>query len=460
VSIEHLVVFLLSFAGLVMLYLLARRHFRDWRPALLCCVFFFLTPRFFAQSFYNSRDIPELAFFTASMFTLLRALDLRTWQSMLFHALATALALALRMPAAIIPVLTVGFFVLDGVSRRLGHEPTEWRHSCLLLGTYFLSLCILTVSIWPFLWQQPVAHFIDAYRFMSSLGDPTPWNYIPVWIFVTVPIFYTAFFLIGTFSAAITFCLHPLTALRMRRDELLFLCWFFLPIAAIILSHAGIYTEWRHVFFIYPALLLLAVSGILRVWKWIQTFRLGPATVFSWLLIFVIAGEILATGIWMIRNHPLEFAYFSIPYPFVQQHFSAIVNDRNPDYWGLSYREAMQYVLSADPGIVSVYSNENIAFQNAYNPFPQSLTRMMRVPATRDAMFVVVSNPALAQGLPLVHSVTTTDGIFLCGIYRGPVRSVNLDRSTGAVSFERAPVMDAPKGSTAGIQEQEHLPRL
>jgi hypothetical protein len=96
----------------------------------------------------------------------------------------------------------------------------------------------------------------------------------------------------------------------------------------------------------------------------------------------------------------------------------------------------MRSLLRENAGIMSVYSPENIAFQNAYNVFPESLGRIMRVPNINEAMYVLVSDPSLAEGLPVVREIMV-DGIYLSGIYKGPVKEVIVDRATGAVRFRK-----------------------
>ena len=43
-------------------------------------------------------------------------------------------------------------------------------------------------------------------------------------------------------------------------------------------------------------------------------------------------------SVWMIENHPIQNAYFSLPARYVQHNFEL-------DYWGLSFRPALEYLL-------------------------------------------------------------------------------------------------------------------
>ena len=59
--LRHLLNFLVAWAGAIAVWLLALRRFGDWRPALLAAAFLVFSPRLFAESFYNSKDIVFMA---------------------------------------------------------------------------------------------------------------------------------------------------------------------------------------------------------------------------------------------------------------------------------------------------------------------------------------------------------------------------------------------------------------
>jgi hypothetical protein len=437
---QHFSVFLLFFFGLAMLYLLAKKRFRDWRWALLSCLFLLLTPRFFAHAFYNSRDIPTMVFFLAAIYTLVRLLERRTILRTVLHAFATAVALALRMPALILIVITLLFVALDSAEKWRTGNALNLKRTGLLCALYLACVPLLTIMLWPFLWEHPLQHFLAAYRFMSSfegnqlfLGHTyqiTPWHYIPLWMAVTIPVVFSVFFAVGLCILFFSFGKSPRTILAHHRLDLLFLAWFFLPLLSIFLKGASIYTEWRHVYFLYPAFLLIAVGGIRSVAGWIAKREGRLKLALGGTLAGLVALQLLSTGIWMIRNHPLEFAYFSVPPRWAQ----AVYAPNPPDYWGLSYREAMRVLLQSDSGIVSVYSPDNTAYQNAYNVFPQSLGRLMRVPTPAEAMYIVTRDPRDAEGLPLLHPIAV-DGMLLSGVYKGPVTEVRVDTEKGTVEF-------------------------
>ena len=74
----------------------------------------------------------------------------------------------------------------------------------------FLSIFFVYI-FWPYLWSDPINNFIAAFKgmnnwqliidnlFMGKIypSDELPIFYIPFWIFISTPLFYTLLFLFG-----------------------------------------------------------------------------------------------------------------------------------------------------------------------------------------------------------------------------------------------------------------------
>ena len=66
---RHLCTFLVCFGGLIAFYQLVARRFGDWRLGLLGALWLLLSPRLFAESFYNDKDAVFMALFAIAMNT-------------------------------------------------------------------------------------------------------------------------------------------------------------------------------------------------------------------------------------------------------------------------------------------------------------------------------------------------------------------------------------------------------
>ena len=271
--LRHLLTWLICVAGTYALYRVARRYLGGVGWGLVVAAALVLSPRFFAESFYNYKDLVFVGFFTLGIGTLRRWLRRPTWPRAALHALACAAAIDVRTMGVLLVALTVGFAGLEAWLR-----PALRRRLAGGLLLFVPVLAAATVLGWPYLWENPAGHFLAAFQRFSRypsdmltlyLGQEIsvrnlPWHYAPVWLLVTTPLPYTALFLTGLAVVVAAVWRGPIRWLAspVGRTDLLLLAWFFGPLLAVIVLRSVMYDGWRHLYFIYPALLLLAGRGL------------------------------------------------------------------------------------------------------------------------------------------------------------------------------------------------------
>ncbi|MBF9223747.1 glycosyltransferase family 39 protein [Hymenobacter ruricola] len=352
---RHFAVFVVFMMGVWALYKTARVRFRSTRVGLLASTLLVLSPRFFAESFYNGKDIVFLAFFTLGIYTLVRLLERPTWRRAVVHGLATAAAVDVRILGILLVAMTLGMLALEALFGP--REPQRGRRLGQVVPV-FLGAAVVGIYLgWPYLWEAPVRNFLTAFdnmkkfRFIAEvlyMGRRVstlelPWHYAPVWIVITTPVAYTAAFVLGVLGALAALVRRHLAHLRTfaGRLDILFLGWFILPIAMVIVLHSVIYDGWRHLYFVYPALLLLAVRGAGSVWqlgrhyRWARPVALGAAV--------LAGGEMLYTIGRMVQAHPQEQVYFSFLSP------AEVETQFERDYWALTYRQGLEWIARHDP---------------------------------------------------------------------------------------------------------------
>jgi hypothetical protein len=352
---RRLLNFLLFYAGVIFFYLIISYSFGNWKYALLGSVFLAASPRIFAHAFFNSKDVGFMSVFIIGIYTLIRYLDQKTLSRVLSHALVSAILVGIRVIGIILPVITALFVVLG-----LFAAKKEKRSTALVsLFAYGGIFVLFTVFFWPFLWEAPVRNFVDAFSQMRAFpwdGDvlyfgeyvrstALPWHYIPAWIAITTPPGYTLLFVIGALSIIRSFASNPVKAYTSRKHEIVFLALFILPIAAVIALKSVLYDGWRHMFFVYPAFLLVSVSGVKTLMDFMKrsarTGFLFPARCLLVCVIALIAGMPLY---FMVRWHPYQNVYFNVlsgGMDNVRQNFEM-------DYWGISYKECLEYIAASD----------------------------------------------------------------------------------------------------------------
>jgi hypothetical protein len=107
-----------------------------------------------------------------------------------------------------------------------------------------------------------------------------------------------------------------------------------LPLAVIIGKEATVYDGWRHVFFVYPAIVVLAIRGAQFLLESIPSNKHVKWAAIG-LAVFPIT--------WMVRNHPNQQVYFN---PLYRTEAWA---NYEMYYRGLSYYQAYQSLTKEKP---------------------------------------------------------------------------------------------------------------
>jgi hypothetical protein len=351
---RHLITFLCFFAGCLAFFWLAKRFTRNTWLALIGTAFLVLSPRIFADAFYNSKDVPFLVFYTFSILSMLWFLDRPGPLTGLIHGGVTAAMLAVRLPGLVIPALTVFGLGIELFTRR-----SRLRRGLTAGAIYLAALAGFLVLTWPILWHDPLGGFVNAVAQMSRYPHPirmlylgqlisslsTPWHYIPTWIGITTPLLYLALFAVGLGVTAYILLKERRKGFGVeKRDLLLVLGCLFLPLLTVIALHSVLYDAWRQMFFVYPPFLLVALVGLR--WAWNALSSRLPRGAALGVAAAILAVGMLPTAAWMLANHPYENVYFN---RLAGADMQAIGQRFMLDYWGLSYRRGLEYIAHTDP---------------------------------------------------------------------------------------------------------------
>jgi hypothetical protein len=352
---RHFCTFLLFYISVFFFYLIVRNRFESRALGLIACFFLILSPRIFAESFYG-KDIVFLSIFIISIYFFIRYLGRKTLMNSLLFALATALVVDQRITGIFIPFLAVFITGIDEM--KAGRTFNNLHKRLFPLFTYLISFSFFMVLFWPYLWENPLRNFINAFIVMSRypvsyyvlyLGKfikstEVPWHYIPIWLLITTPIIYTFFFLIGSFLTIQGMIKNgiKLYSNDRERQDFLFILLFVVPLAAVIFLNSALYDGWRHMYFIYAPFLLIAMTGAARLLGLIEEARSGRERRAALFIAAVIVLCIISTSYQMIRYHPFQNVYFNtLAGNNVGQRFEL-------DYWGLSFRQGLEYIVKSD----------------------------------------------------------------------------------------------------------------
>ena len=345
---KHYFCFILFFISLIFFFKIVNNRFDNKILALLGVLIIFLSPRIFANSFYNGKDIVFMSFIIFAMYFGLNFFKKPSFKNCLKFSLFAALAIDIRVLGVIIPPLILGiiflkiFFTKENIKAYL-------LNSFLVLPFLFIFITLF----WPFLWESPFNNFIEAFKGMSNYevakslkifyrgeiisSGAVPWNYIPVWILITTPILYIIFFLVGLLSLLINmFLFNKIKTTDTFYQDLFFLLLIFGSISSVIILGSPLFNGWRHFYFIYPSFVMITLYGFN------YTYNIIKKNIFQKFYLFIIFASFFNIGFWMFVNHPHQYVFFN---NFVNK---GVEKNYEMDYWGLSYKENFEYLLSID----------------------------------------------------------------------------------------------------------------
>ncbi|MBT9392117.1 hypothetical protein KLP40_02985 [Hymenobacter sp. NST-14] len=355
--VRHSLVFGVFVGGVWALYQLGRRWLADWRWGLLTAALLVASPRFFAEAFYNGKDIVYLGCFTLAMHTLLRLLARPTWGRAITHGLAVAVAVDIRVQGLqllLFTALGLGLAAGFGVQEPGAARPPYGR---LGLGATVTALAGV-VAGWPYLWAHSLPEllavsshavrypwpFTNFYLGRFLTVQQLPWHYVPVWMLVTIPVPYLLAAVGGGLSAVGTgFRRGGRAALTAPagRVAVLLAAWLLAPVLVVIGTHAVVYEGWRHLYFIYPALLLWATYGVRALLRQSRQLQ-GRGRLVARLALGLALLETGHTVVRQVQLHPHGNVYFSfLPGRIAEQLFER-------DYWGLSFRQGLEWITAHD----------------------------------------------------------------------------------------------------------------
>ncbi|MGE3886225.1 MAG: hypothetical protein AB7H81_07330 [Vicinamibacterales bacterium] len=369
-EVKHVVTFVgsavayLAVAGIVGA-LAGARH--AWIGPVVLALF----PRFWGHSFFNPKDVPFAIALTLGTLVgsklVARFLSVaddvakpgihRLTGGTLVFGVLVGLITGTRIAGAVL----LAFVGLAHATVHLGQG-----HSFRTLVRYWPFYILMTagwlatvVAIHPAAWGDPLAWLIDATRLMSQFqwegsnlfagryipAAHVPWYYLPVWLMITTPALLQVMAAVGLLMVVRRY--KTLSGHQQACAMMLLLQLGFIP-AVAVLRHSTIYDAMRQFLFLLPAMAALAATAVGWTLDWADRTRFQLMVPMAFI---VLAAPVVAD---MFALHPYEYVYFNRAYGGLQQAAGRF----DTDYYGLSMREAMEWVnQQAEPGAQVVSTN-------------------------------------------------------------------------------------------------------
>lgn len=371
---RHLAGFLLFYGASICLYLTTFKIYCNRWLALSSVALLVLSPRIFAASFVNLKDLTLLSLFIIAGYCIVRLMYKKSVKNLMLMSLTAALCIDLRILGIIWIPVVIAILLLD----MLTSPDYKFKTFAWQAGGFLLFLSLFTIAFWPYLWEDPIGNFIQVFENMSKFSatrwnglvlyfgeaysrGQLPWHYIPVYIVITVPVLYTILF-----SSGVVFLLYNIIKgltkyknvnslsllYQKNRFNILFLTLFTGPLLAIIVLNSVVYGGWRHLYFIYFGFVMLATSGI---------YHLTKQKYIRYALVILFVLNTAYTSYFMIKYHPHQQVYFNT------------LAGKEPlksfegDYWIISSKQVFEFLSKEEQNAKKVLVLVNSNAGNYYN---------------------------------------------------------------------------------------------
>lgn len=388
--LRHYLVFLIFFIGVIFFYKILYIRFNNSFLAILGSAILITSPRIFANSFYNNKDIVFLSLCIIALYFGIKYLINQNFKNSFLLALLSSISINVRILGILIPgVINFSILVKNLVQKNL-----KTKLKSIILNI-FLTTILLYIS-WPYLWEAPINNFIFTFNEMSNFNLSTEnlffnkvlnskelvWYYIPVWIIITTPILYILFFIIGLI---IIIKKTILTKLKKENNNFyidLSICLFFIiPLIYVIVFNSTLYNGWRQMYFIYPSIIYISMFFFNFVLEHKNSF-------FKKGVFFLTIIYIFNLIFWMYQNHPHQNVFFN-----------SLVNKKelnskfDLDYWGLSYKQNLEYIIDKNSkNKIKIYnSSENRIFYHLFALEKIKRERFIIVDNINEADFILTN---------------------------------------------------------------------
>ena len=351
--LRHLLTHLFFLAGGFFCWLLAHRLFGDRRLALFALLLYLLHPRLYAHSFFNPKDVPFLAMFMIALWLVERAFRRDTAAAFALCGAGVGVLIDLRVMGVALFAAVPGLRALDLLQAR---DPAGRRRALVTAAAFVLAAAGTRYAVAPWLWSDPLA-VVDAFETLARhpnhlgtlfQGEIVRWpsippHYLPTWMAITTPPATLLLALAGAAAVVWRGAARPRDVLRNTglRFEWLLLACLVLPPAAVVALNSNLFDGWRHMYFLYAPLCLLAACGLRgllaaarRPWA-----RRGAGV--------LAAAALAGTAVDGVRLHPHQAAYFNF-----------LVDRWTPErlraryemlYYEAEHREGLEYLLARYP---------------------------------------------------------------------------------------------------------------
>ena len=305
-------------------YLLILGRTKTYYVAISSCLFYLLSPRIFGNSFFDGKDLFFLSLVTFTFYFYFLFNKNKSITTILIFSFFSALCTSTRIIGFIFPIS----FLMIKIFKIINNYKNKKNYYELLL--YFTFYFLFLFIHWPYLWTlefSELSNFLLGFRVIANpevffngnyyISEYLPFNYIPLWIFISTPEIIIGFFIFGfifyTFRIFKRF-ININESLRyndlwrgMKEKVDFFILFSLFQVLIVYLSFSiNLYGGWRHFLFLNFFVVYFASYGI---YLFSQKIR-NNLNYKKFYILFLIFFTIQITYE-LYKYHPFQSMYFN-----------------------------------------------------------------------------------------------------------------------------------------------------
>jgi hypothetical protein len=335
----------------------------------LSALFLVTTARFYGHSFNNPVDIPFTAVSIFALYYLVQLvhqLPKPAKSQILKLGITLGLALGIRIGATILVGYCILALFLWLISRSLTEKDQltietikDNLYKPALVFFFIFIIAFITMLVWwPAAQVNPIKQPVRAIRYTTNFqyefnvffdgkmipNTQLPWYYLLKWFLITLPEFYFLA-LLGGLVVLLIIVTHPQRLRHIFIDQnnigiMIILAGALFPLIFTTLTKPVDYDAIRHFLFVVPP---LSIVASISVAKFLEKSHI-------WLInVLFLAGILISMVISisdMVKLHPDEYIYFN---RLFGKGVAQASKSYDTDYWGNSYKEAVDWVVNNYP---------------------------------------------------------------------------------------------------------------
>ena len=209
-ELRHLINFFIFFISSIYFFKILKKRFNSDIIIFWGVTFYVCSPRIFGDSFHNNKDVLFLAFLTISFYYLFNLFEKNKLKDLILFSIFAAIATSTRIMGIYLPLLYFIFLFFEFINQNINLK-FFLKKIFFVLFFYILFLYLH----YPYMWDLRLDNIFNWFsKFFYNMNLRILFNgeyfhikylprlYLPVWIFITTPVYILILSFVGFYLLA------------------------------------------------------------------------------------------------------------------------------------------------------------------------------------------------------------------------------------------------------------------